>query len=81
MDNTYKHPLAGGTVSPIKQKLISKREAAQYLGISIRFLCALLSERAITCIRLGGRVLFDPSDLDAFIDSQKIKAQGWKGSR
>jgi excisionase family DNA binding protein len=70
---------SGGAESPINNRLLSRREAAAYLGISIRFLCDLLSQRSVACIRIGGRTMLDRSDLDAFIESNKVKAAGWKG--
>jgi excisionase family DNA binding protein len=74
-----KHQPEGSAVSPISPRLISRKEAASYLGISLRFLCDLLASRNLASIRFGGRVLFDVSDLDAFIDNHRNKAQGWKG--
>jgi len=71
----------GDAESPTNSRLLSRREAAAYLGISIRFLCDLLSQRALAFIRIGGRTMLDRSDLDAFIERNKCKAQGWKGAK
>jgi excisionase family DNA binding protein len=71
----------GDAESPINNRLLSRREAAAYLGISIRFLCDLLSQRSVACIRIGGRTMLDRADLDAFVEANKVKAAGWKGSK
>jgi hypothetical protein len=34
----------------------------------------LRAERRIACIRIGGRVLFDPDDLDRLIDAHRQPA-------
>jgi len=77
--NDITHQTEGGKVPPISPRLISRKEAASYLGISLRFLCDLLASRSLASIRFGGRVLFDVLDLDEFIESHRNKAQGWKG--
>jgi excisionase family DNA binding protein len=50
--------------------LMSKREAAQYLGISLVSLERLLRSSDLQIVRIGGLVKFRPEDLDRFIESQ-----------
>jgi len=58
-----------GTVG---QLLLSVRDAARALAICPRTLWTLTDAGDIRCIRLGRRVLYDPRDLTAWIDRQKV---------
>ncbi len=59
------------------KKLLSFREASEYLGISE---AALRKRRFLGqlrgLIRLGGRLYFDKSKLDKFVDSLEIETGG-----
>jgi excisionase family DNA binding protein len=55
-------------------------EAARALGLGKRTLAELIAERKITFLKIGRSVRFAPEDLDAFVERQRIKAQGWKGA-
>lgn len=44
---------------------------AAYLGTTPRHVRRLRSERRLAAIKLGGRVLFDPDDLDALLEASK----------
>jgi excisionase family DNA binding protein len=54
--------------------LISAREAASRLGLSIRSLRTLVKERSVATVRIRGRVLFAPEDLQKFIESRRVAA-------
>jgi predicted DNA-binding transcriptional regulator AlpA len=55
--------------------LLSARDAARSLNISERTLWALTAPRGdIPPVRIGRRVLYAPSDLIAWIDTQKTTA-------
>jgi len=56
------------TLNPL---LINAKDAARALSISTRKLWELTNCRKIPSIRVGRRVLYDPSDLRAWIDKQK----------
>jgi len=56
------------TLNPL---LINTRDAARALAISTRKLWELTNCRDIPSVRIGRRVLYDPSDLRAWIDKQK----------
>lgn len=56
------------TLNPL---LINTRDAARALSISTRKLWELTNCREIPSVRIGRRVLYDPSDLRAWIDKQK----------
>jgi excisionase family DNA binding protein len=49
--------------------LLGVEEAANYLGVSTRYVRRLRSERRIPAIKLGAKVRFDPDDLDALVEA------------
>lgn len=51
--------------------LLTKAEAAEFLGIAPRTLDEWRKEKAIACIERPGFVRFLRSDLDAFINSHR----------
>ena len=54
-------------------RLLDKLGAATTIGHSIRSLDRLTAPRGpIPSIRIGSRVMFDPNDLRAFIDSRRV---------
>lgn len=62
------------TISAEPAKLLSAREAAMTLGLSLRNVRGLVKNRSITVVRIGGRLLFDPADIRAFINLNRIPA-------
>jgi excisionase family DNA binding protein len=58
-------PATGPTPSP--QRLCSIDEAAEHLGVSVRFVRRLVAERRIRHMKVGRYVRFDRTDLDAFV--------------
>lgn len=57
---------------PIPRLLLRAPDAAEALGISERTLWAYTKPRgSIPAVKIGGRVLYDPRDLTAWIDRQK----------
>jgi excisionase family DNA binding protein len=59
--------------------LLTTNEAAAWLCISKRTLQELAAERKLAHIKFGRNIRFDPSDLAAFAEANKVKAIGWKG--
>ena len=59
--------------------LLNSPEAARELNIGKRTLAQLIAERKIGFIKIGRSVRFSREDLDAFVERQRVKAQGWKG--
>ena len=47
--------------------LLSKAQAAEYLGISARSTHDLIQRGELRAVRIGGRVLIRPEDLAAFV--------------
>jgi len=52
----------------VEKRLLSAREAAEYLGISHRTIWAWAQTGGLPVTRLGRRVLFDRSRLDEIIE-------------
>jgi excisionase family DNA binding protein len=59
---------------PVEPLLLTARQAAAALTVSERTLWALTKCGAISCIRIGRAVRYDPADLQAFIASRKSAA-------
>jgi excisionase family DNA binding protein len=58
--------------------LLKTNETAQVLNISRRSVQELVERRELAAIKFGRNVRFDPRDIQAFIDSRRNKAIGWK---
>jgi len=60
------------------RRLYNLREAARMLDMGKRTLQERVAAREITVTKIGKSVRFDIRDLEAFIQSKKIRAVGWK---
>lgn len=65
--------IGGGGV----QGLLSVKQAAAYLGLSTQTLYNRTSQRRIDYVKLGGRVLFRPSDLEKMIEAGTVRAKSY----
>jgi len=54
-------------------RLLSKKQAAEYLNISIGTLEKLMREKELPYIKLERKVLFRKSDIDKFLEDRTIK--------
>ncbi len=52
--------------------LVHIKDAARMLGLAVSTLYGWVRDRRIPCVRLGDRLLFDPADLQAFVESQRV---------
>jgi len=68
--NEKRSPGRGPAVT-VRPLLIGIREAAQALGLSERTLWDLTKAGEIPHVRVGRRVLYDPNDLRAWVESLK----------
>jgi len=60
----------------MERKLLTSKEAAQYLGISLSFLRKMMMNRIIPMYKPNGKLCyFDPADLDAYLTSVRIYPQ------
>jgi excisionase family DNA binding protein len=55
-------------------KYLSVAETAGYLGTSERFVRRIVAERRVPFHRVGRHVRFRLSDLDAWLDSNRVEA-------
>lgn len=62
-------------------KLLDTKEAAKFLGMGKRTIQELAAERKLAFIKIGRSVRFDPADLRAFVEANKVKAAGWKNAQ
>lgn len=53
---------------PVQRRLLPYRDAATYLGISLRAMKQLAADGEIRKTCIGHRVLFDVRDVDDYID-------------
>lgn len=65
---------AHGVTRPRRRPLLDTRGAGTYTGLGERYIRRLRSERRIPCVRIGGRLLFDPDDLDRLIEEHREPA-------
>ena len=62
-----------------RRRLLDLSEAAEYLGTTERHMRRLRYEHRITSLKVGGKVRFDRTDLDAYIDAHKEMAEDFLG--
>ena len=63
----------GNPLCPLKKRLYSVPEAAEYLGRSVWSIRELIWNGSIPCVRMGRRVHLDIIDLDNWIERNKVK--------
>lgn len=54
-------------------RFFNKPQLADYIGISVHTVNALVSQKRIPYIKLGRRVLFDSRDIDKWMDEHKVE--------
>ena len=57
--------------NPLPKRLFSIKDAAAYLGFSVRSIRNLVYSRQLPIVRLGTKMFFDIKDLDLWIESNK----------
>ena len=55
------------------EKLLNIEEAAALLNISVKSIYGLTCAKRIPYVKIGSRVLFDPDEIKAWVEGQKIK--------
>ena len=56
---------------PVRKRVLTRQEAAEYLGRSVRGLDGLVGKGAIARVRGDSRPMFDIKDLDAWVEANK----------
>jgi excisionase family DNA binding protein len=59
-----------------RDPLLGIEEVASWLGVESGFVRRLIAQRRIPFIKIGKYVRFDPEDLSAWIDCQRIGTEG-----
>jgi excisionase family DNA binding protein len=62
----------------MESHLITKREAAARLRVSVRFVETQVRRRALAVVKLGRAVRFRVRDIEAFVDANRLRAVGEK---
>jgi len=57
----------------VEKRLLSRKEAAQLLGLGVSTIDKLVAQGKLVPVRLNRRVLFDFSDLEEIIERAKDK--------
>lgn len=56
-------------------KLISLKEASGHIGLTIHALRKWIRLRRLPYHRVGGRVMFDETDIEAFIEGTRVQGK------
>ena len=57
----------------MKLPLLTRKEACEYLRISLRKLETLITVKTIGCVRIGKSVRLEQAELDRFISGSRIE--------
>lgn len=58
---------------PINRRLFNIREVAEYTGLSVHTLYAMVSQRRIPYVKAGRLTKFDLKAIDAWIERNSVK--------
>lgn len=67
--------VAEGRPAMPTEALIDVDQAADRLGVSVRWIRRAVAQRTIPFIKVGHYVRFEPSALDAYVDTNRVDAQ------
>lgn len=62
------------SVTPLERRMFPRKDAAYYLGVSLRALDQLAADGEVLKTRIAGRVVYDRVDLDAYVERVKRSA-------
>ena len=63
---------------PELRRLITAKEASQYLSLSIDTVYRMASLKKLPYLKIGDRVLFDVKALDQWIERHMVREKEWK---
>jgi excisionase family DNA binding protein len=61
------------TIPEARDQLLDVPAVAERLGVRVRFIRRLIAERRIPYIKLGHLVRFDPTEIDAWVDTARVQ--------
>ncbi len=64
------------SLQPPGGPLLDLAEAAEYLGVSLRWMRRVMAERRLPTVKLGRRVKISKASLDGFIEASTRPANG-----
>ncbi|MHB2023680.1 MAG: helix-turn-helix domain-containing protein [Mycobacteriales bacterium] len=74
-EHSTQSPSRGGQHKPV---LLTIDEAADRMGVGVRFMRRLIEEGRIPVLKLGERkTRLDEADIDAYIERARIEPDGW----
>jgi excisionase family DNA binding protein len=56
-----------------QRALVTVQEAARYLAVSVSTLYGWVWQRRVPFIKMGRALRFDPADLEAFVEADKLR--------
>ena len=65
-------PTTSALQPPVPRPVLSRRQAAEFLGISERLLWTLTAQGTVPHMRIGRRVLYPIDPLRRFVDDQTV---------
>ena len=78
---TKNKPLAHNGSAEMPFKLYDTTETADILGIGRRGVQERVASRELACIKIGRSTRFSAADIADFVERNRVKALGWKGSK
>ena len=61
-------------VNKMQKRLITIKEASEYLGISVNTLYSWVSQKKIDYVKIGRLIKFDLKIIDKFIENNSVEA-------
>jgi excisionase family DNA binding protein len=63
-------------VAAQRARFLDVGELAEWLGVEVVFVRRLIAERRIPFVKIGRFVRFDPEEIAAWIDGQRVPTEG-----
>lgn len=76
LDAVHVNRRTAANVATPSATLIDIADAAERLGVTVRFMRRLVDERRIAFHKIGRYVRFDPADVDRFAMKGRVEAAG-----
>lgn len=61
----------------VEKRYLNIKNAAEYCGLSERYLFEQRRDKKIRHLKFGKKVMFDVKDLDIFMQSNAVEIQDW----
>jgi len=74
MGQSYAEQARPAAKAAVGSQFLTTRESAEYLGVPVRMIQRLRSERRVAAYRLGRHLRFKVSDLDGWAEANRDEA-------